>query len=141
MHVHCKVRKGTREEEYPVEKVIDVRGRPEERFYLVHWKGYPDSEDSWRNWRDMAGCLDLIDEFWEQTHWDRSRIAWINAEVRCELCCKPFKTVAAMKSHITKGQRALQGGCRWWKPSRKGTKAERAVYRDRRKKIYTRPGR
>jgi hypothetical protein len=33
VHVHCKVRKGTREEEYPVEKVIDVRGRPEERFY------------------------------------------------------------------------------------------------------------
>ena len=141
VHVHCKVRKGTREEEYPVEKVLDVRGRPEERFYLVHWKGYPDSENSWRNWRDMAGCLDLIDEFWEaQTQWDRSKNAWINAEVRCELCCKPFATVGAMKSHITKGQRALPGGCRWWKPSRKGTKAESAVYRDRRKKIHDQAG-
>ena len=49
-------------------------------------------------------------------------------------------TVAAMKSHITKGQRALPGGCRWWKPSRKGTKAESAVYRDRRKKVHDQAG-
>ena len=44
VHVHCKVRAHTLEEEYPVEEILDVRGRPEERFYLVLWKGYPGEE-------------------------------------------------------------------------------------------------
>ena len=45
-----------------------------------------------------------------------------------------------LKTHITKGKRAQPGGCRWWKPSRKGTKAESAVYRERKKKIHDQAG-
>ena len=37
--------------DYEVEKIVDVRGEPNERFFRVRWKGYGVKDDSWRNWR------------------------------------------------------------------------------------------
>ena len=50
------------EEEYQVEKIIDsrmVRGRKE---YLLKWKGYPDSENTWEPHSNLD-CDDLIKTF------------------------------------------------------------------------------
>ena len=44
------------QEEYEVEKVLDVRhyGRKKTRQYLVKWKGYPDSDNEWVSQEDMS---------------------------------------------------------------------------------------
>jgi len=43
------------EEEYEVEKVLDVRqfGRGRKRQYLIKWKGYPDSDNEWVDHKDI----------------------------------------------------------------------------------------
>ena len=43
------------EEEYEIEAILDARrkGRGHQLQYLVHWKGYPHSDDSWVNHKDL----------------------------------------------------------------------------------------
>ena len=43
------------EEEYEVESIRDARmhGRGKKLQYFVHWKGYPSSDDSWVNHKDL----------------------------------------------------------------------------------------
>ena len=111
--------------DYEVEKIVDVRGEPNERFFRVRWKGYGAKDDSWRNWRHCLACAELIDEFWEGpgASWDREQSIWLDSEegFRCKQCCKLFKSKAALKSHHTKKQ------CEWKTTSRVGSKAEKVV--------------
>ena len=53
------------EEEYKVEKVLDHREVRNEKLYLVHWLGYPDSDDSWVKEEDMY-APELAQEYWKQ---------------------------------------------------------------------------
>jgi hypothetical protein len=71
----CKVKEGTFEQEFEVEKVLDVRGTQEERFYLVQWKNWKAEFNTWQNWRDLENAMDEIDDFWETTSWDRGKPA------------------------------------------------------------------
>ena len=48
----------------------DVRGEPEERFYLVKWEGYSESENTWENHRQVQGSSDLVDKFWKESGLD-----------------------------------------------------------------------
>ncbi len=43
------------EEEYEVEKILDVRqfGRGRKRQYLIKWRGYPDSDNEWVDHKDV----------------------------------------------------------------------------------------
>ena len=134
----CEVKKHTLDEEHEVEKVLDVRGMADERFYLVKWKGWKSEFNSWRNWRDLENAMDEIDDFWETTDWIRDRPAWIEGEIRCRNCCKdrttagkPFKSMKSIKDHHK---------CRWKKPSRKGTLAEKAVIKKRRVACHDKAG-
>ena len=52
------------EEEYEVEAILDARrkGRGRQLQYLVHWKGYPHSDDSWIMHKDLH-APELLTEF------------------------------------------------------------------------------
>ena len=52
------------EEEYEVESIRNSRrfGRGKKLQYLVHWKGYPSSDDSWVDTKDLHAS-DLVREF------------------------------------------------------------------------------
>jgi len=56
------------EEEYEVESIRDVRckGHSRKCKYLVHWKGYPASDDSWVS-QDNLNALKLLEEFQTQS--------------------------------------------------------------------------
>ena len=52
------------EEEYKVEKIINMKqmGRWRKTYYLVKWKGYPMSDNSWEP-RENVHMEELIREF------------------------------------------------------------------------------
>ena len=53
------------EEEYEIENILDARhhGRGHKLQYLVYWKGYPHSNDSWIDHKDLH-APDLLKEFY-----------------------------------------------------------------------------
>ena len=53
------------EEEYEIENILDARrhGRSFKLQYLVHWKGYPHSDNSWIDHKDLH-APDLLKEFY-----------------------------------------------------------------------------
>jgi hypothetical protein len=110
---------------YEVERLIDVRGLPEERFFRVRWVGYTARGDTWVNWRQLD-CQDLIDAFWAKSKLDRGKPVWKEAEegLRCKQCCKLY-TAPQLKSHHTKRV------CKWLKMSRLGGKAEKCIKQDK----------
>ena len=52
------------EEEYEIEAILDARRRGQGRQlqYLVHWKGYPHSDDSWVDHKDLH-APEILKEF------------------------------------------------------------------------------
>jgi hypothetical protein len=51
------------EEEYSVEKVLDVKVEKGQKYYLIKWEGYSSDDNSWEREEDCA-CKDLIEEFY-----------------------------------------------------------------------------
>jgi hypothetical protein len=49
------------DQQYEVERITDHRIYRRQEQYLVHWRGYPDSDDQWVNARDIH--RDLISEY------------------------------------------------------------------------------
>ena len=56
------------EEHYEVEFIRDARrkGRGKKLEYLVHWKDYPNSDDSWVNHDDLR-APQLLQDYYSQT--------------------------------------------------------------------------
>jgi len=56
------------DEEYEVEHIQDARrhGRGCKLQYLIHWKGYPATDDSWVDHNDL-NTPELLKEFYKQT--------------------------------------------------------------------------
>ncbi len=52
------------DEEYEVEHILDSRcfGHGRQVQYLVHWKGYPTSDNQWIPWSDL-NAPELLAEF------------------------------------------------------------------------------
>jgi flagellar biosynthesis GTPase FlhF len=52
------------EEEYIVEKVLDVKVEKGKRYYLIKWEGYSSEDNTWES-EDNCDCKDLIEEFYK----------------------------------------------------------------------------
>jgi len=52
------------EEEYEIEAIISDRSfrRNQKKQYLIHWKGYPSSNDSWVDHKDLH-ALEILQEY------------------------------------------------------------------------------
>jgi len=53
------------EEEYKIKNILEARrfGKKHKLQYLVHWKGYPHSDDQWINHKDL-NAPDLLADFY-----------------------------------------------------------------------------
>ena len=53
----------TYEDEYVVERIIDIHSSHGKRQYLIKWKGYKDSDNTWEPTENLTHCQDIIKEF------------------------------------------------------------------------------
>lgn len=53
---------GEEEELFEVEKIVDTKLNGKKRFYLLKWKGYDHTQNTWEN-ADNLNCDELIEEF------------------------------------------------------------------------------
>ena len=51
------------EEEYEVEAIMGHKGKGIWRRYLVKWKGYPSSENTWQTERSLAHAKTILHEY------------------------------------------------------------------------------
>jgi hypothetical protein len=51
------------EYEFEVEKILNQRGNQHSREYLIKWKGYPDTENSWEPKGNLGNCQQKIQEY------------------------------------------------------------------------------
>ena len=117
-------------QEYEVEAVLDARGPPDFRYYLVRWAGCSAAEDSWESWRLLLNAGDAVDAFWAQSELNKEANIRVTGEHRCVWCCKLYTgdyAERSLKSHHTK--KWGRGGCRYKPASKAGSRAEKAVKR------------
>ena len=50
---------------YTVEKLLNHRGPPSDRFFLIKWKGFPSSENTWEPEKNLLTCQGLLKKYWE----------------------------------------------------------------------------
>jgi hypothetical protein len=49
---------------YTVEKIIDHKGPANKRLFLVKWRGYPTSENTWEPESNLLTCQELLAQYW-----------------------------------------------------------------------------
>jgi hypothetical protein len=125
--MHCaEARRGVHSQDYAVEAVLDARGFPEFRYYLVKWAGWSSEHSTWEPWRHVEGAEGAVEAFFEQSGLDRNSVIQVVGEHRCEFCNQLFtsmRAAATLKAHLTR----KKGGCEFKPRSRVGSRAERAV--------------
>ena len=107
-------------EEYEIKRILDARGVPERRFYLVHWKGFAAADATWLADSELNAAADCVEDFWDGSGLARSTILTVQGENRCTYCNQCFCRPQDLKSHFTRGCKSKPVG-------RAGSKAERAL--------------
>jgi hypothetical protein len=107
-------------EVFEVGNVIDARGPPEKRFYLVAWKGYESDPGSWMHSSYLSHAEGSVKDFWKAAVPLRTSDVTVPGEHRCTECNQFCARAQDLKRHHTMGCPMVGG-------SRVGSKAERAV--------------
>lgn len=55
-----------REEEYEVEKILADRWSNSQQQLLVKWQGYPTSENTWEPIKNLRGCHQLVEQYYQK---------------------------------------------------------------------------
>ncbi len=83
-------------QEFEVERIVDDRMGEHGREYLVRWKGYPPSGDTWTPQEDL-NCEEILSEY-------KRKIGGIRVETRdevtCGYCGKYCKSRNGLKNHV-----------------------------------------
>ena len=129
--LHCPRRFGDdlASANWEVERLIDVRGPPDARFFKVYWKGvWPaDQQTQWTSESEID-CQRLVDAFWTDTGRDRTQTVEVDGEYRCEHCCWITKAgTGYLKAHQKKS--ADKGGCKRKPVGRTGSLTEKIAKR------------
>ena len=74
--------------EYEVEKILDKRIHQRRIQYLVKWKGYDDSENTWESLDNLQNCKKTIKEY-EKSIAPAKRIPKKNTYSKCSLSILP----------------------------------------------------
>lgn len=85
------------QEDYEVERIVDVRSDRNKKVYLVKWKGWPMTSNTWEP-RASLNCDVLLKKF-EEAHQSAAALAVITAS------SKKKKTETTTKTPLTKGAR------------------------------------
>jgi hypothetical protein len=87
---HCKVgRVELTEQVFELDKVLDVRGSPDRRFYCVKWKGWDVADATWMHSRRLEQAQGLVDEYWGSgVAPDPAAVITVPGELRCPDCNK-----------------------------------------------------
>eukprot|EP01051_Picozoa_sp_SAG22_P001396 SAG22_NODE_54_length_23787_cov_12.917511_9_plen_335_part_00 len=146
--------------EHQVEAFLDVRGRPDNRFWRIKWAGkdetgadlWPDTgtgdgtaDFGWQSERNLnVGCVTLQNKFWRDHRAldRRGPCDGPEGEHRCQLCNTFFKSGAALRRHQAgpkkRGVRRTKANSCRLRPKRrrlKGTEVDRMVQREKRKAL------
>lgn len=81
------------EEEWEVEAIVDrriTRGTPQ---YLIKWKGWPSSENTWEDEENLSGCGLLLKDFLMRWGAEKQRIQEENLKTMREMS-KPVKVLS-----------------------------------------------
>ena len=101
---HCVYNYATTEEVYEVERIVDVFGFEDSRWFLVKWAGY--EEPDWQPEHLLArdGCRDSLRDFWSSTNKNPSKHFYADpsGKHRCTICCKVYKRAQDLKAHRTR---------------------------------------
>ena len=132
-----------REKDWEVDEVLDARGCPTYRFYLVRWKGYGEEDNSWIPKLWAEGCEEKVNDFWQkrglcadtaaipENPWKPPRGKVKNA--RCMWCCKFYAREQDLKTHLTIGCKCKPG-------SRTGSATERAMVKEKKRSMQRQAG-
>lgn len=74
-----KKKKKGEEERYEVEAIRDHRVKGNVKYFLIHWKGYDSSDDSWESQYSIR-CPALLAKYYEDV---RTQFIFINFFIKC----------------------------------------------------------
>ncbi|KAL6062450.1 Chromo domain-containing protein [Balamuthia mandrillaris] len=102
------------DEHFEVEKVLDHDGPPSDRCYLMKWKGYPDSDNSWVAAKDF-GSQRPISTYWGKKY-PKKRLFPINKLSKAGvLSLVVIAAEAIVKSTLSYGLCMTELSKSWWK--------------------------
>jgi len=86
---------------WEIEKILDVRGSPETRFFQVHWKhSWKKDQITWEPKRNLDNADECVEEFWaSHPHLNGLDTITVDGEFRCEWCGKFFTTAEKSNRH------------------------------------------
>ena len=96
-----KAQRGEYDGEWEVEKILEVRGPPEHRFFQVRWKHrWQKDQTTWEPTRHLGEAEEVVEEFWaSHPEIDSLSDIYVEEEHRCKWCCKFYGTEVKLLRH------------------------------------------